>query len=230
MRIDVLFPVELADDEVEILVLLLRHVFHQQRPGHVAAFDDDLEHAEHVAAPLRLVGAERAGGVQHAGRNQPAGAALQAIGPREIENAVVAFVPVLQALADLVFGRARLQAHERVGRSCCRRCCTAAGSSSSPACLPGRRAWRAPGFGACGAESAPCCRRISNRRASGCTSRTSPCRSSRAPASATASRSVKRLPSKAHVAQALRRHTRPSLAASVVLANQRSSMPPRFAP
>ena len=90
MRVDVLLPVELLDDEVEILVLFLRHVLDQQRPRHFASFDQRLEHAEHVRAPLRLVGAERAGGVQHAGRNQPASAALQAIGPRQVENAVVA--------------------------------------------------------------------------------------------------------------------------------------------
>ena len=34
---------------------------------------------------------------------------------REIEDAVVALVPVLQALADLRLGRAGLEAHERVG-------------------------------------------------------------------------------------------------------------------
>ena len=101
MRIDVLLPIELLDDEVEILVLLLGHVLDQQRPGHFAPFDQRLEHAEHVGSPLRLVGAKRAGRVQHAGRNQPAGAALQAIGLRQIENAVVPLVPVFQALAEL---------------------------------------------------------------------------------------------------------------------------------
>ena len=98
VRVDVLLPIELLDDEVEILVLVLGHVLDQQRPGHFAAFDQRLEHAEHVGAPLRLVGAERAGRVQHAGRNQPAGAALQPIGLRQIEDAVVALVPILQAL------------------------------------------------------------------------------------------------------------------------------------
>ncbi len=97
------------------LVLLGRHVLHQQRPGHFAAFDERLEHAEHVGAPLRLVGAQRTGCVQHAGRNQPARAALQPVGPRQIENAVVALAPIFQALADLRLRGARLQAHERVG-------------------------------------------------------------------------------------------------------------------
>ena len=90
------------------------HVLDQQRPGHFAAFDQRLVHAEHVGAPLRLVGAHRAGGVQHAGGHHPAGARLQAVGLREVEDAVVALVPVLQAAADVGLGGARLQAHERV--------------------------------------------------------------------------------------------------------------------
>src|SRR5262245_46795525 len=49
------------------------------------------------------------------------------------------------------------------------------------------------------------------------------------PASATASRSKKCLPSNEQNDRPSC-HTRPSLAASVVLANQRSSIPPRFAP
>ena len=105
MRIDVLVPVQLADDEVQVLMFFLGHVFDQQRPGNVAAFDDRLVHAEHVAAPLRFVGAERTGCVQDAGRNQPAGAPFEAIGPAEIENAVVALVPVFQT-ASHVFGLA----------------------------------------------------------------------------------------------------------------------------
>ena len=48
------------------------------------------------------------------GRNQPAGAGLQAVGPREIEDAVVAPIPVLEAAADLRLGRAGLEAHEGV--------------------------------------------------------------------------------------------------------------------
>ena len=52
--------------------------------------------------------------MQHAGGNHPARAGLQAIGLRQVEDAVVALVPVLQAAADVGLGRARLQAHERV--------------------------------------------------------------------------------------------------------------------
>ena len=114
MRVDVLFPVEHLDDEIEILVLVGRHVFHQQRPGHIPAFHDRLEHAEHVAAPLRLVGAKRTGSVEHARRDQPTGSPLQAIGAGQIENAVVALIPVLQAAADVVLRGARFEPHERV--------------------------------------------------------------------------------------------------------------------
>ena len=64
---------------------------------------------------MRLVGDQRARGVQDAGRHQPAGAGLQAIGLAEIEDAVVALVPVVQAADDVVLGRARLQAEEGVG-------------------------------------------------------------------------------------------------------------------
>ena len=73
-----------------------------------------LEHAEDVGAPLRLVGADGARRVQNARGNHPAGARLQAIGAGEIQNAVVALVPVFQALANLLFGRARLEAHKGV--------------------------------------------------------------------------------------------------------------------
>src|SRR5690606_11939159 len=80
----------------------------------IAPFDDVLEHAEDVASPLRLIRAERAWSMQHARRNQPAGAALQAIGLRQVEDAVVPLLPILEALAELVLGRSRLEPHERV--------------------------------------------------------------------------------------------------------------------
>ena len=96
-------------------MLFLGHVLDQQLPRHRPALDQRLIHAEHVGAPLRLVGHQRAGGVQDAGRHQPAGAGLQPIGLAEVEDAVVALVPAFQAAADVVLGRARLQAEEGVG-------------------------------------------------------------------------------------------------------------------
>src|SRR5258705_369628 len=82
----------------------------------IPPFDDVLKHSEHVASPLRLIRAKQAGSVQNAGRNQPAGPATQAIGPREVKNAVFALVPIFQAPANLVLCRPRLQAHERVAK------------------------------------------------------------------------------------------------------------------
>ena len=52
--------------------------------------------------------------MQNAGRNQPAGAGFEAIGAAEIKNAVVAFVPILQALANLRARRAGFESHEGV--------------------------------------------------------------------------------------------------------------------
>ena len=99
--IDVAIPVELIDDEVEILVLALGHVLHEQTPRHFAALDEALIHSKHVAAPLRFVGAETARRMQHTGRNQPAGAGLEAVRLGEIEDAVVSLVPILEACAPL---------------------------------------------------------------------------------------------------------------------------------
>jgi hypothetical protein len=77
-------------------------------------FDHALIHAKNVAAPLRLVSAKRAGRVEHAGIDEPAGAGFQAVGFREIEDAVVALVPILKALAHLRLGGAGFKAHEGV--------------------------------------------------------------------------------------------------------------------
>ena len=101
--VDVLLPVELADDEVEILVLLLRHVLDEQAPGHGPPLDERLEHAEHVAAPLRLVGQQRSRRVEDARRDEPAGAPLQAVGLGEVELGGD-FLPLLAAFAR---GRSR---------------------------------------------------------------------------------------------------------------------------
>ena len=95
-------------------MLALGHVFYQQLPRHLATLDEVLVHAEHVATPLWLVGAEATGGMQNAGRNKPAGARLETVGAAKVEDAVVSLVPILEALAHLLLGRAGLEAHEGV--------------------------------------------------------------------------------------------------------------------
>src|SRR5687768_1647959 len=97
IRVDVCFPVELLDDEVEVLVLLLGHVLDEQRTGHFATFYERLVHAEDIGSPLRLVGAERTRRVQDAWSDEPTAAGFQAKSLRQVEDAVVALVPVLQA-------------------------------------------------------------------------------------------------------------------------------------
>ena len=97
LGVDVLLPVELVDEVVEVVVLVLGDVLDEQVPGDAAALDHRLVHAEDVGAPLRLVGHERAGGVEDARGDQPAGAGLEAVRLGVVEDAVVALVPALQA-------------------------------------------------------------------------------------------------------------------------------------
>ena len=52
--------------------------------------------------------------MQHAGGNEPAGARFQAVGFREIEDAVIAVVPAVEAIDDVLLGGAGFQTHERV--------------------------------------------------------------------------------------------------------------------
>ena len=104
------------------------------------------------------------------GRDEPAGAGLQAVGLGEIEDAVVALVPVLEALADLRLGGAGFEAEEGVGEVVAdvvvlRREVVALGL----ALLADERGLLVRS-GACGGGSGPCCRRTSSRPASGCTS------------------------------------------------------------
>lgn len=112
--IDVTFPIQLIDNPVKVQVFGFGHVFDEERPGNFAALDQRLIHAEDVAAPLRFISAKGTGGVKNARRNQPTSAGLEAIGARKIEYAIVAFVPIFKATADLTFGRARFEAHECV--------------------------------------------------------------------------------------------------------------------
>ena len=115
VRIDVFVPIKLIDDEVDVLMLFFGHVFDEEAPRHFAAFDEALIHAKDIAAPLRFVGAEAAGGVENTGVDEPAGAGFEAVGFGEIEDAVVSLVPVGDALADFVARGAGLKSHESVG-------------------------------------------------------------------------------------------------------------------
>src|SRR5437773_8730102 len=65
-------------------------------------------------------------------------------------------------------GWCRVRDRRTCRENCFRRCCVAAGSNSSLACLPDRPVSPASRSGACDAEWAPCCRRISNRPATAC--------------------------------------------------------------
>ena len=112
LGIDVLFPVELFDQVVDVLMVGIGNVLDQELPRDAPAFDHRLVHAEDVRAPLGLVSNERAGGVQDARRNQPAGARLEAIGLGMIQYSVVSLVPALEAAVDIGLGRPRLQAEE----------------------------------------------------------------------------------------------------------------------
>ena len=109
-------PIEHVEQVVEIVMVFGRDVFDQQVPRHGAAFDQRLIHREDVGVDLRFVGDQRTGRVQNAGVDLPAGAGLQAVGLGEVQNAVVAFVPALQAAAHIVARGAGFQAHERVGK------------------------------------------------------------------------------------------------------------------
>src|SRR5262245_2316972 len=113
--IDVALPVELIDEVIQILVLLLGYILDQKLPRYRPALDHGLVHAEDVGAPLGFVGHQRTGGVQNARWNQPASAGLQAVSLGEIENAVVALGPTLQAAADVILGRSRFQAEKGIG-------------------------------------------------------------------------------------------------------------------
>ena len=58
MFVRVACPIQLIHQVIQIVVIFLRHILDQERPRHFAAFDQRLIHAEDIAAPLRLIGAE----------------------------------------------------------------------------------------------------------------------------------------------------------------------------
>ena len=112
--VEISLPVELIDDEVDVLVALLWHVLDQEFPWNGATFDEVLVHPENVTSPLWFVGAKRAGGVEHAGGNEPPGARLQTVGAGQVEDSVVTFVPVFDAAAYLFTRCAGFESHEGV--------------------------------------------------------------------------------------------------------------------
>ena len=115
MLVEVLGPVELIDDEIEVAVLLLGDVLDEKLPADAAALDHRLIHPENVGAPLGLIRQERARRVKDGRRDQPAGAGLEAIRLGMVEDAVVARVPAFEALDDVVSGRAGFKTHEGIG-------------------------------------------------------------------------------------------------------------------
>ena len=93
-----------------------RDIFGQQAAIDNAAVDEGLEHREDVAVHLRLVGDERAGRMKDARIDLPPRARLEPEGAREIQNAVITLVPVCETPPHVVFGGARLESHEGVGK------------------------------------------------------------------------------------------------------------------
>src|SRR6266852_4319043 len=107
-RVHVGFPVELIDNEIEVFALVFRHILDQETPRDVPALDHALVHAEDVAAPLRFVSAETARSMKDRGTDQPTAAGLEPIRFREIQNSVVALVPIFQTFSNLGLGGAGL--------------------------------------------------------------------------------------------------------------------------
>src|SRR5260370_23656228 len=54
--------------------------------------------------------------MQESRGDDPGSAGLQAVGPRQIEDAVVALIPALEAAVDVARCRARLQPEEGIGK------------------------------------------------------------------------------------------------------------------
>ena len=95
--------------EVQIEVLVFRNILGQQASRHRAPFHHGLKHRQNIASPLWLIRQQRAWRVQDPRRHQPASARLQPVGLRKIQNPVVTGIPALQALANVLTGRARLK-------------------------------------------------------------------------------------------------------------------------
>src|SRR6266851_4747099 len=115
LGIDVGIPVEHADDEIKVVMMLRRNILDEKIPGHGAAFHHGLKHAEDVGIYLRLVGDERTWRVQNTRVYLPSRAGLQLVCLGVIEDSVVAFIPALQTAPDIFPRSSRLEAHERIG-------------------------------------------------------------------------------------------------------------------
>lgn len=53
--------------------------------------------------------------MENAWWNQPSGPSLESVSAGEVQDSVIAFVPIRQATSELVFGGSRFEAHEGVG-------------------------------------------------------------------------------------------------------------------
>src|SRR5688572_15175005 len=95
-------------------MMIWRYVLYQQIPRHGAALHHRLVHGEDVRVYLRFVSHQRSRRVQNARVNLPPRSRLQPVRFRVIEDAVVPFIPALQAPLDIIPRCARLQSHERV--------------------------------------------------------------------------------------------------------------------
>ena len=54
--------------------------------------------------------------MKNTGWNKPAGAGLQSVCLAEVQDAIVAFIPALEAFSKVFLGRSRFQAEEGVGK------------------------------------------------------------------------------------------------------------------
>lgn len=65
---------------------------------------------------MGFVSHKAAGSVENARRNQPPCSGLELVGFGVVEDAVVSFIPPLQAAADVLLGGSRFEAEESVGK------------------------------------------------------------------------------------------------------------------
>ncbi len=116
IRIDVEFPIDHAEQPVDLALLVLGRVLPQQLFGHDLVVGHVLVHRKDVRGLLRFVGAQAARRVKHARRDVPSGPGVQPVGRRQRRDRVVsALGGVQQRLADLVLRHAGIETEECVG-------------------------------------------------------------------------------------------------------------------